>query len=78
MGHPGEVYNLTMSSLALTIKPGRPKKILLEMNADQFEKLAAQFGFFNPEFLKSMDKAEREYKAGKAKKVRSLGSLNFA
>ena len=48
------------------------------MNADEFEKLAAKFGFFNPEFLESIDKVEREYKAGKGKRVRHFGLLGVA
>jgi hypothetical protein len=66
-----------MSSLAITIKPAskRPRKILIEMDANKFEKLAGNFGFFNPDFIKSLDRAERDYKAGKVKKIKSLREL---
>ena len=48
-----------MSSLNITIdhKTNR-RKILIEMDAEKFERLAASFGFFNPEFLESLDRAE--------------------
>ncbi|MFQ5661827.1 MAG: hypothetical protein ACE5F2_01060 [Candidatus Paceibacteria bacterium] len=65
-----------MSSLAITIKSTkRPKKILIEMDANKFEKLAGDFGFFNPDFVKSLDRAERDYKAGRVKKIKSLREL---
>ena len=66
-----------MSSLAITIKsiPKHPKKILIEMDATKFEKLASNFGFFNPDFVKSLDNAEKDYKAGRTKKIKSLREL---
>jgi len=47
-----------MSSLELTIKK-RNNRVLVEMNADRFERLAAEFGFFGKEFLKSLERAEK-------------------
>jgi len=66
-----------MASLTITIKPhvNHPKKILIEMDAEKFEKLAADLGLFNPEFLKSLDRAEKDYKAGRIKKIKSLKEL---
>jgi len=66
-----------MSSLTIRIKPraNHPQKILVEMDIKKFEKLAADLGLFNPEFLKSLNRAEKDYRAGRFKKVKSLKEL---
>jgi len=63
-----------MSLLELTIKK-RNHRVLVEMDADQFEKLAANFGFFSKEFLSSLERAEKDVKAGRIRKVQSLKQL---
>lgn len=66
-----------MVSLNVTIKPSlkSPQKMLIEINAAQFERLAATLGFFSREFLKSVDRAERDFQKGRVKKLRSLKDL---
>lgn len=65
-----------MKSLTINIKPNiKNKKIVIEIDADKFEKLAGDFGFFNPDFLKSLNRAEKDYKTGHIKKVSSLRDL---
>lgn len=66
-----------MLSLNLTIKPrvNHSRKILVELDADKFERLAADLGFFSSDFLKSLDQAERDYKAGRTTKIKSLKEL---
>jgi len=66
-----------MASLTITIKPraNHPRKILIEMDSEKFERLAANLGLFNPEFLKSLERAEKDYKAGRIKKIKSLKEL---
>jgi len=66
-----------MASLTITIKPrtNQAKKILVEMDVEKFERLAADLGFFSPEFLKSLDRAEKDYRAGRFKKIKSLKEL---
>lgn len=66
-----------MSSLTITIKPktNNRKKFLVEMDFDKFERLAANLGFFSSEFLRSLDKAEKDFKTGKVKKIKSLKEL---
>jgi len=66
-----------MASLTITIKPqlNRSKKILIEMDADKFEKLASDLGFFSSEFLESLERAEKDYKKGKIKKIKSFKEL---
>jgi len=66
-----------MDSLAIKIKPssGQPQKFLVEINAEKFERLAANFGFFNPAFLESLNRAEKDCSNGKIKKINSLKEL---
>lgn len=63
----------------LAVKIKYPKindqKMVIEINIDKLEKIAATFGFFNPELLKSMERAENECKTGKIKKIKSLKTL---
>lgn len=66
-----------MSSLTLTIQPRvKQQKVLIEMDATKFERLAAQFGFFSQEFLDSLDQAEKDYRNGRIRKINSLKSLS--
>jgi len=51
------------------------KKIFVELDANKLERLASNLGFFAPDFLKSVDKAERDYRAGRTREVRSLSEL---
>ena len=66
-----------MVSLNITIKQNknRSRKATIEFDADKFEKLAALFGLFNPDFLKSLARAEKDVKAGRVRKVKSLKDL---
>ena len=66
-----------MVSLNITIKEreNRSRKATIELDADKFEKLAGVFGLFNPDFLKSLDRAEKDYKAGRVLKIKSLKEL---
>lgn len=66
-----------MVSLNITIKQGKNRsKKIVEFDVGQFEKLAAAFGMFNPDFLKRLDKAEKDIKAGKIRKINSLEDLD--
>lgn len=66
-----------MVSLNITIKQGKKShKKMVEFDVGQFERLAATFGMFNPDFLKRLDKAERDIKAGKIRKINSLRDLD--
>lgn len=66
-----------MVSLSIIIKQDkkRPRKTVVEFDADKFERLAALFGFFNPEFLKDLDEAEKDIKAGRIRKIKSFKDL---
>ena len=71
-----KLFNI-MPSLKVKIRSSRKqrKKFTVEVDANKFERLAADFGFFNPEFLKSIERAEKDYKMGRAKKINSLREL---
>ena len=66
-----------MVSLNITIKKSnnRGKKAVVEFDADQFEKMGAVFGFFSLEFKKDMEESEKDYKAGRVKRLKSLKDL---
>lgn len=56
-------------------KPNSRKKIKIEINLDQWEKLADVFGMYSPNFLKSLNLSLKESKQGKARKIKSLREL---
>ena len=66
-----------MATLNVTIRPRqlRSRKLIVELDADRFERLAANLGFFSKEFLASLERAEREVRQGKARRLRSLRDL---
>lgn len=70
-------YTENMNTLNVTIKPSadHSQNIQIEMDVSQFERMAIALGFFNQEFLESLDRAESDYKAGRVKKIKSLKSL---
>lgn len=65
---------LTIQSATGTRVRGR-RKIIVEMDADRLEKMAAAFGMFNPDFLKSIARAEDDYRRGRVYEVNSLEEL---
>ena len=67
-----------MASLMIGLKTAsknRVKKILIELDANKFERLAATFGFFSREFLQSLEQAEKDFTKGKIRKIKSLANL---
>ncbi|OHB18147.1 MAG: hypothetical protein A2749_02800 [Parcubacteria group bacterium RIFCSPHIGHO2_01_FULL_45_26] len=65
-----------MSTLDFTIKPSvNPHKFTVEIDATRLERLAANFGMFNPDFIRSLDRSEQDVRAGRVKKLRSLKDL---
>ncbi|MEK7183412.1 MAG: hypothetical protein AAB776_02125 [Patescibacteria group bacterium] len=66
-----------MVSLPLKIGRGRrAQTVTVQVDASRFERLAAVFGFFNPGFLSSVDRAEKDYKAGRVRKITSFSQLD--
>ena len=66
-----------MAALTLNIRAttAAPQKLVVELDAARFEKLAADFGFFNPEFLKSLERSEADARAGRVRTITSLKEL---
>jgi hypothetical protein len=66
-----------MVSLNITINQNknRLRRATIELDADKFEKLAGIFGLFNQEFIKSLSRAEKDYRAGRVFKIKSLKEL---
>lgn len=67
-----------MKTLSFIVKPNklnRKRKFIVEMDASRLERLAANFGMFNPEFLKSIERAEEDYRRGRVYDVKSLEEL---
>lgn len=66
-----------MASLPITISRNRTEhKFILQIDAKRFERLADLFGFYNPDFLHSVAKAERDMRAGRVRKIHSLADLD--
>ena len=66
---------MTTSTITIKASPKQSRKFIVEIDLNKLEKLAATLGLFNPDFLKSLDQAERECRAGKIKKIKSLKDL---
>ena len=66
-----------MNTPTITIKKvgNGSRKILVEIDANRLERLAANLGFFSEDFLRSLDRAEKDYSAGRTTKVHSLKNL---
>jgi len=65
-----------MVSLNITIRQGKKlHKKMVEFDMGQLERLAAALNMFNPDFLKSVARAEKDYKEGRFRKLKSLKDL---
>ncbi len=67
-----------MVSLNISMKtPAKQtiKNFIIKLDAHKFERLAAHFGFFNSKFIDSISAAEKDYRAGRVKKIKSLKNL---
>lgn len=66
-----------MVSLNIKIEEeqNRSHRATIQLDAEKFERLAAVFGLFNPDFIKSLARAEKDYRAGRVTKVKSLKDL---
>lgn len=65
-----------MSTLIIKVQPNKKqKKIIIEMDADKFERMAGDLGLFNQDFLESLSRSEHNYKAGRVREISSLKEL---
>ncbi|MFA5945799.1 MAG: hypothetical protein WC802_02735 [Patescibacteria group bacterium] len=64
-----------MVSLAVKLQQKEAKTLHLEIDRPRFERLAGIFGFFGQGFLRSIDRAEDDIRAGRITKLSSLKDL---
>lgn len=64
-----------MSNLTFQLTQQKKQQYVVTMDAGRFERLAATFGFFGVEFLKSLNRSERDIKSGKVREISSLKEL---
>jgi len=63
-----------MATITLAAKP-KSKRIIVEIDADRLERLAASLGLLSRGFLDSISRSEEEISLGKTKRLRSLREL---
>jgi hypothetical protein len=63
-----------MTTLTVQTKPNS-RKINIEIDIDQWERLADVLGFYRPEFLTTLKRSLGESKRGKVEKIKSLREL---
>ena len=62
------------ATITLATKP-KSKRIIVEIDADRLERLAASLGLLSRSFLDSISRSEEEIALGKTKRLRSLREL---
>jgi len=63
-----------MATITLARKP-KSKRIIVEIDADRLERLAASLGLLSSSFLNSISRSEKEIALGKTKRLRGLREL---
>jgi hypothetical protein len=63
-----------MATITVERRP-KSKRILVEIDADKLERLAASLALFSSSFLDSMSRSEKEIALGKTKRLRNLREL---
>jgi hypothetical protein len=63
-----------MATITVERKP-KSKRIIVEIDADKLERLAASLGLLSSSFLDSISRSEKEIALRKAKRLRSLREL---
>lgn len=63
-----------MPTLTIVKKP-KIEKISVEVNINQWEKIADALGFYKKSFLKTLNKSIKESKSGRVCKIKSLNEL---
>jgi len=59
----------------LTLQKPSARKVTVEINLDQWERLADVFGFYQPNFIKTIKKSLKESRSGETRKIESLREL---
>jgi hypothetical protein len=63
-----------MATITVERKP-KSKRIIVEIDADKLERLAASLGLLSSSFLDSISRSEKEIALGKTKRLCSLREL---
>jgi len=63
-----------VATITIERKP-KSQRVIVEIDAEKLERLAATLGLFNEEFLNSLSRSERDITLGKTKRLRSLREL---
>ncbi len=63
-----------MATITVERKP-KSKRIIVEIDADKLERLAASLGLPSPGFLHSIARSEKDITLGKTRRLRSLREL---
>ena len=61
----------------LTIQKEKKRTVRVDINLDQWERLADVLGFYRPEFLKLLKQSLKESKTGKVHRISSLHELEI-
>jgi hypothetical protein len=64
-----------MPNPTITIEKSPAGKFHVELDIDKFERLADILGLYNPDFLNTLDRSEKDYREGRYRKVKSLKEL---
>jgi hypothetical protein len=67
-----------MKTMPVTItkkSKNRKTTFMVEFDADRFEQVAAALGMFSDDFIASINRAEKDIKAGRVHKLKSLADL---
>ena len=63
-----------MATITVERRP-KSKRILVEIDADKLERLAASLGLFSSSLVDSISSSEKEIALGKTKRLRNLREL---
>lgn len=64
-----------MANPTIRIEKASSGKYRVEMDINRLERLADPLGLYNPEFLKAMDRSEKDFRKGRYRKINSLKDL---
>lgn len=71
-----EIYFNYMASLPITLTKKKTSKLIIEIDRDRLERVAASLGLFRQGFLQSIKNAEDDIHQGKMQKIKSLRDLS--
>lgn len=63
------------TKLAAQVSKAKNGKIRLEISRDEFERFCNAFGFFRKDFLKLLQQSDKDHRAGRITKRKSLFEL---